>query len=83
MVSADASDLDVAGVPFKLDGAHLGNGALSALDELGRRYFGEQYSDPNVSNAQITPTSQFRSATPSQRKSGSFFAKSKRRDVKS
>ena len=28
MVSADASDLDVAGVPFKLDGAHLGNGAL-------------------------------------------------------
>jgi len=42
MVSADASDLDVAGVPFKLDGANLGNGALSALDELGRRYFGEQ-----------------------------------------
>ena len=82
MVSADASDLDVAGVPFKLDGAHLGNGALSH-SELGRRYFGERYSDPNVSNAQITPASQFRSATPSQRKSGSFFAKSKRRDVKS
>ena len=83
MVSADASDLNVAGVPFKLDGANLGNGALSSLDELGRRYFGEQYSDPNGSNAQITPASQFRSATPSQRKSGSFFAKSKRHDVKS
>jgi hypothetical protein len=28
MVSADASDLDVAGVPFKLDGAHLGKESL-------------------------------------------------------
>ena len=28
MVSADASDLEVAGVPFKHDGAHLGKESL-------------------------------------------------------
>ena len=53
MVSADASNLEVAGVPFKLDGANLGNDMLWVLDELGRRYFGEQYTDANGSNAQI------------------------------
>jgi hypothetical protein len=81
MVSADTSDLEVAGVRFKLDGANLGNGAPSVIDEMGRRYFGEQYLDPHGSDAQIAPPSQFKSATPSQTKSRSFFAELKRRDV--
>jgi hypothetical protein len=81
MISADASNLEVAGVPFKLDGANLGNDVLSVLDELGRCYFGEQYSHSNGSDARIAPASQIKSATPSQRKSGSFFAELKRRDV--
>lgn len=81
MVSADASNLEVAGVPFKLDGANLGNDMLSVLDELGRRYFGEQYADANGSNARIVPASGFKSATPSRMKWGSFFAELKRRDV--
>jgi hypothetical protein len=81
MISADASDLEGAGVPFKLDGANLGNDVLSVLGELGRCSFGEQYSDSNGSNARIAPASQFRSATPSQMNSCSFFAELKRRDV--
>jgi hypothetical protein len=61
MVSADASNLEVAGVPFKLDGANLGNGAPSVIDELGRRYFGEQCSDTNGNSVQIVPVSRFKS----------------------
>jgi hypothetical protein len=48
---------------------------------VGRRYFGEQYSDPNGSDARIAAASQFKSAAPSRMKSGSFFAELKRRDV--
>ena len=81
MISADASNLEVAGVPFKLDGANLGNDALSLVDELGDEYFGEQYSDANGSNARIVPASEYESATASPMKSGSFLAELKRRDV--
>ncbi len=80
MVS-DANNLEVAGFPFKLDGANPGNDVRSVLDELGRCYFAEQHSDSNGSSARIAPVSQLRSATPSQMKSGSFFAELKRRDV--
>jgi hypothetical protein len=81
MVSADVSNLEVAGVPFKLDGANLGSDVLSVLDELGRCYFGEHDSDANDSNGQIVPGPQRNSATASQMKSGSFFTELKRRDV--
>jgi hypothetical protein len=81
MISADASNLEVAGFPFKLDGANPGNDVLSVLDELGHRYFGEQYADANGSNARIVPASEFKSATASRMKWGSFFAELKRRDV--
>jgi len=53
--------------------------AFSTRDELGHCYFGEQYSDPNGSDARIAPASQFKSAAPSRRKSGNFFAELKRR----
>ncbi len=81
MVSADPSNLEVAGVPFDLDGANLGNDVLSVLDGLGHRYFGEQYADANGSNARTVPASEFKSATASRMKWGSFFAELKRRDV--
>ena len=55
--------------------------AFSPRDELGHCYFGEQYSDPNGSDARIAPASQFKSAAPSRRKSGNFFAELKRRNV--
>jgi hypothetical protein len=81
MVSADTSNLEVAGVPLELDGASLGDDALSLVDELGHHYFGEQYSDANGGNAPIAPASEFKSATALQLKLGSFFAELKRRDV--
>jgi hypothetical protein len=81
MISANASNLEVAGFPFKLDGANAGDDVLSVLDELGRGYFAEQYSDSNGNSARIAPASQFRSATASQNQSGSFFTELKRRDV--
>jgi hypothetical protein len=81
MVSADASNLEVAGVPFKLDGANLEDDVLSILDKLGRYYFDEQYSDTAGSDAPIAPASEITSATASGMKWGSFFAELKRRDV--
>jgi hypothetical protein len=81
MISANASELEIAGVPFKLEGANLGSDVLSVLDELGDNYFGEHDSDANDSNGQIVPPSQCKSATASEIKSGSLFTELKRRDV--
>jgi hypothetical protein len=81
MISANASNLEIAGVTFKLDAANLGSDVLSALDELGDNYFGEHDSDANDSNGQNVPAPQRKSATASQIKSGSFLVELKRRDV--
>ena len=81
MTSANTSDLEVAGMPFKLDGANLADDALSLVDELGHPCFGEQCSEANGSNARIVRTSEFKSVTALVLKWGSFFAELKRRDV--
>lgn len=81
MVSANPNNLEVAGVPFRLDGADLGNDVLSMLDELGHQYFGERYSDANGNSTRIVPDSEVKPAPGSKIKPGSFFAELKRRDV--
>ena len=81
MISANASNPEIGGVPFNLKGANLGSDVLSVLDELGDNYFGEHDSNANDSNGQIVPAPQCKSATASQIKSGSFFTELKRRDV--
>jgi hypothetical protein len=81
MTSADASNLEVAGVPFELDGANLGDDVLSVLDKLGHCYFGEQYSEAKGSNARVTAAPHSKSATASQVTRGNFLVELKRRDV--
>jgi len=81
MISANASNPELGGVPFNLKGANLGSDVLSVLDELVDNYFGEHDSNANDSNGQIVPAPQCKSATASQIKSGSFFTELKRRDV--